>query len=1366
MLATLACLLSPLTLAPPPRAELPRPDLARGTWSSLNGEWEFRFDPTAAGTVQHWEQPGATGYDRRIVVPYPWESRLSGIADPEYRGVAWYRRTFQAPAVAAGQRLHLCFGAVDWAAKVWLNGHYLGDHVGGYNAFRFDITALLQPGDNTLVVRAFDETDPRCPVGKQVGWYTRCSGIWQPVWLETVAPAHVTALAVDCQLTPPQATVQVTVQAPIAGPATLSLRPDEATVPAVTRRVDLPAGASVVELVLPVPGGQAWSPEQPRLYQYSLVLDQGGQQDIVRSYFGLRTIGVAPTAGREYSQIQLNGAPVYLRGALHQVFNPAGVYTFADDAAIRRDLEIAKELGWNFLRLHIKLVDPRFLYWADRLGVLLMADLPNTWQLSPTARENYELTLRQAIPRDRSHPSVIAWCCFNETWGLGGGQALKSDVVTQQWVEQMVALTRQLDPTRLIEDNSPCNNDHVCGDLHSWHFYIDNYEAARRHLRQVVDDTFEGSPWNFVPGRTQGRQPLLNSEYGAVGAGGGDRDVSWGFKYLTTLLRAEAKCQGYVYTEHCDIEWEHTGLTCYDRTKKAAGYEAFVPGMDYADLQGADFVGLDGPPVVKLAPGAPLEVAPFVSHYSSLTVTPRLRLAVTGCDALGRPLPVTVIAEAPVAWQAADVVKLPTMPVTLPPALAVGAVTAELLDGPRRLAANYQNVLVDRPAPAAEALDTTTVALRLAPSEVAAVDAPQAPNLLAELQRDKLAAPGRPSFTWRLRLPDALRGTDFQRLSLLLEAGACGGEAKLDWPARRSRLDYPQTKVGRATPSTLRARLAGVELGTAPLADDFADSRGVLSHLAGYQHGSHGERVELTFDLASQPALAAKLRAGEPLDLVLDQPTAAGHGLSVYGATMGRYPFGPTLLLTAAQLPVAAGWQSTAAVATDSLRGRQEVLSPTAEAGGSTWRYTLTAPPAGWQQADFNDAGWPEGKSSFGTAGTPGALVGTTWETPAIFLRRRLELSKPLGASDVLVLRVIHDEDVTVWLNGRRVLQRTGYVGDYFEEILSGDDRAALRAGRNMLAVQCHQTIGGQNIDVGLSVLRADAGTRVGRTYRNPLIDYHGAADPFCLRHDGKYYLYPTTDGQGYDVFVSDDLVSWQQHPKCYTDPRGGAWAPEVLRWSRDGKFYLYYTVNHPGGGKLVGVAKGDSPLGPFTDVRTLAVGSIDAHVFEDVDGSLYLYHVALPGGFRIVGQKLSDPVTIAGEPVELIRPTVPWEMAKGHVTEGPFMLLHNGVYYLTYSGSGADGPDYGIGYATARSPLGPFTKYANNPIARRRDGLYGPGHHSVVPGPDGRLWLVYHQQRTTKVGWDRFVALDPLWFNPDGTLACRLTRDTDQPAP
>ena len=311
---------------------------------------------------------------------------------------------------------------------------------------------------------------------------------------------------------------------------------------------------------------------------------------------------------------------------------------------------------------------------------------------------------------------------------------------------------------------------------------------------------------------------------------------------------------------------------------------------------------------------------------------------------------------------------------------------------------------------------------------------------------------------------------------------------------------------------------------------------------------------------------------------------------------------------------------------------------------------------------------------------------------------------------------------------------------------------------------------------VAIAKPAADASGRP-RTYSNPILTEGDPADPDVILVDGTYYLYPTTHGYGYDAWTSTDLVNWKPRGSVFKAPYGGAWAPDVFHNKRgDGKFYLYYTDSEPDApehgpwGKRIGVAVSDSPLGPFEDKKVLAAGSIDAHLFQDDDGRYYLYYVEIAGGFKIFVQRMSDPLTKAqgceGDRIELLHPTERWEKVSGEVTEGPFMLKHKGIYYLMYSGTGADSPNYGIGYATSKSPVGPFEKYAGNPIVHREKGIYGPGHHCVVDGPDGKMWMVYHQKYDDDTSYRRFLALDRIWFEDDGKLRARVTRGTDERAP
>lgn len=277
-------------------------------------------------------------------------------------------------------------------------------------------------------------------------------------------------------------------------------------------------------------------------------------------------------------------------------------------------------------------------------------------------------------------------------------------------------------------------------------------------------------------------------------------------------------------------------------------------------------------------------------------------------------------------------------------------------------------------------------------------------------------------------------------------------------------------------------------------------------------------------------------------------------------------------------------------------------------------------------------------------------------------------------------------------------------------------------------------------------------------TYSNPVID-DNLADPVVIQHDGTYYLYATgeVDGDnGYRVYTSEDLVNWKRGPVVFQPGQRHIWAPDVWRDPDSGRFYLYYTAN-----RTVGVADAEGPFGPFTVRRKLFDSAIDAHLFRDDDGRLYLYVVQVPG-FRITVQPMESP----GEPRVILQPESDWETCNGRVTEGPWMIKHDSRYYLIYSGSGASTPDYAVGYATSTSPLGPFTRADNNPIIQRSDGLFGPGHGCAIRDDGGQWWHVYHQKRTARVEWDRFICLDPLRFDEQGLLHGQATRNTTQPPP
>ncbi len=279
-------------------------------------------------------------------------------------------------------------------------------------------------------------------------------------------------------------------------------------------------------------------------------------------------------------------------------------------------------------------------------------------------------------------------------------------------------------------------------------------------------------------------------------------------------------------------------------------------------------------------------------------------------------------------------------------------------------------------------------------------------------------------------------------------------------------------------------------------------------------------------------------------------------------------------------------------------------------------------------------------------------------------------------------------------------------------------------------------------------------------TYSSPFMGTVGIGDPSVIFYGGKYYLYPTGDNRSYDVYISSDLVHWKKGPKVFRSSGHGAWAPDVIYNPPDRKFYLYYTVN-----RRVGVAVADSPDGTFRALGTLVKHAIDADMFLDDDGKYYLYYVRFPA-FRIYVQPMESPVRKKGLPVPVIHPTERWEENHRAITEAPWMLKHKGTYYLLYSGGGANTEDYAIGYATSKSPLGPFTKYRGNPVMKKGKGVFGPGHCSVTEDADGKLWMVYHQKTYASPGWDRIICIDRIRFDDRGILHGIATRGTPEPAP
>ncbi len=569
----------------------PQPQMARAHWIDLCGPWGFAYDDTDVGLDEQWHARDEV-YAGAIQVPFPPESPASGIGDTSFHPVVWYRRTFERAPEDADKRLILHCGAIDYAAMVWLNGQLLATHQGGNTPFQVDITrALRADGPQVLVIRAEDNpADLAQPRGKQDWreqphsiWYHRTTGIWQPVWLEPVAATHITALrwtpnldrgALSLKATLRRATtepVRVRIQLSLRG---VSIADDIALVQGteLTRDLVLDLGSLTMNQTEIL-----WSPEHPNLIDavVSVVLNDE-IIDEVQSYAGLRSVGVS--GGR----FLLNGTPYYLRMALAQGYWPRTHLAAPSNEALRREVELARELGFNGLRIHQKVEDPRFLHWCDRLGLVVWGEMANAYVFSPEALQRLTREWLEVVECDSSHPCIVAWTPLNESWGV---PHLLRDLQQQHFVRSIYHLTKALDDSRPTIANDGW--EYLTGDIFGIHDYTfqgdtirERYgstEAVNRTLREVQpqhhfitlsSERNEGIPMMITEFGGIGYRPLEGATwfgYGTVL----DREA-YGEKYRE-LVEAVLDCRtisGFCYTQLTDTLQETNGLLTEDRAFK------------------------------------------------------------------------------------------------------------------------------------------------------------------------------------------------------------------------------------------------------------------------------------------------------------------------------------------------------------------------------------------------------------------------------------------------------------------------------------------------------------------------------------------------------------------------------------------------------------------------------------------------------------------------------------------------------------------------------------------------------------------------------------------------------------------------------
>ena len=570
-----------------PRPEHPRPDFMRDTFFNLNGEWQFAFDDEDVGLRQRWQTPGHA-LDRRILVPFPYQAKLSGIGPTdEIHPVIWYRRAFALPPEFAGRRVLLRFGAVDDACRVYVNGELVGGHRGGYAPFAIDITDALVPGGNDLCLRVEDAPDRGRPRGKQYWdrgvmgcWYTPVSGIWQTVYLEAVGSCAVTGVRVVPDVENGAFTARVDLDRAPEGELTLRLSASFAGAPCGSATVA--AKGRRLEVRVPLEGeARLWSPETPNLYDLEVsLLKAGGVVDRVRTYFGMRSVKV------EKGEVLLNGRPIYQRLVLDQGYWPDSLLTPPSDEALRLDVERTLAFGFNGARKHQKVEDPRYYYWADRLGLIVWGEVPSAYDFSADALRGLSDALFDFIDRDFNHPSILCWVPLNESWGVAD---IAGDPRQQAAARMLYQLTKAADGTRLCSGNDGW--EQVETDICALHDYAADGATMAAHFitREKVEEMGCDEKLCYVPGaRRTGDEAFLVTEYGgiaftAIGVQGEVGGMAtWGYhdkvpdeeaffaryKSVTEAIRALPWCRGYCYTQLTDVMQEINGLMTPDRVAK------------------------------------------------------------------------------------------------------------------------------------------------------------------------------------------------------------------------------------------------------------------------------------------------------------------------------------------------------------------------------------------------------------------------------------------------------------------------------------------------------------------------------------------------------------------------------------------------------------------------------------------------------------------------------------------------------------------------------------------------------------------------------------------------------------------------------
>ncbi len=540
-----------------PHNEYPRPQLERDHWINLNGLWQYAITPADASTPTAWEG--------HILVPYPLESALSGVKKalmPEQR--LWYKRSLEAPAMKAGEKLLLHFGAVDYQCWIFLNGKQVGTHEGGYTAFDIDITTALKKGTNELMLKVYDPSDAGIgPRGKQVLnpkdiYYTPSSGIWQTVWLEQVSAAYINNLQLTPQLSGAALEKgQLSINSQVMGDCKgCTIEAVSGTASTTLKAVQGGTYAGVLSITQP----KLWSPADPYLYDLVIQLKKGNKViDEVKSYFGMRQVSVQKD-NQGVERIFLNGKPYFNLGTLDQGFWPDGLHTAPTDAALRFDIEAIKSMGFNTIRKHIKIEPARWYFHADKLGMLVWQDFvqPNPG-LPAGAKQIFEKQGKEMMDQLHNHTCITTWVLFNEKWG-------------QYDQERLTKWIKATDPSRLVNGHSgeilyvneklrsPSPNAYVAADMTDIHSYPDPMNSMKMPGKAQVLGEF-GGIGVFIPKH----QWLTNSAWGYVNEKPAGLKAKYSIMNKHLQLLQKEGLSASIYTQPFDVEGEQNGLMTYDR---------------------------------------------------------------------------------------------------------------------------------------------------------------------------------------------------------------------------------------------------------------------------------------------------------------------------------------------------------------------------------------------------------------------------------------------------------------------------------------------------------------------------------------------------------------------------------------------------------------------------------------------------------------------------------------------------------------------------------------------------------------------------------------------------------------------------------